>query len=94
MEKTYKLLNHTEQMPIEEIKKIYDGYWIFMVNVRLTQKLGGDYVSGIPVIIGKTPFDGVEDGIYEKYKTDKYNQRGDLNLLPNTGFISALQFAR
>ena len=94
MEKTYRLLDHTEPMPIAEIKKLYEGYWVYLVKAKLTKEFGGDMVSGIPVIIGKTPFDGVEDGIYDKYKSDEFNQRGDLNLLPNVGFISALRFVR
>ena len=91
MEKTYKLLDHTKPMPITEIEKLYDGYWVFMVNVTFDKKIKGKIVSAIPVVIGKTPFDGVEDGIFEKFKTDEYRQRADMNLLPNVGFISALR---
>ena len=93
MDKTYEILDNTEPMPIEEIKKLYDGNWVFMVNVTFDKEVKGKIISAIPVVIGKTPFDGVEDGIFEKYKTDEYRQRADLNLLPNVGFISALRFA-
>ena len=91
MEKTYKLLDYTEPMPIAEIKKLYEGYWVFMVNVTFDKEVKGKIINAIPVVIGKTPFDGVEDGIFEKFKTDEYKQRADMNLLPNVGFISALR---
>ena len=90
MEKTYRLLDHTEPLPIEEIRRLYKGYWIYIVKAKIGEY--GDILSGIPVVIGATPADGVEDGIYEKYRVDEYNIRADLNLLPNK-FLVALKAA-
>ena len=89
MEKTYKLLDHTEPIPIAEIRRLYDGHWVFLVNARLTEAY--ELIEGIPVVIGAVPYDGVEDGIYEKYKTDEYIERCDISLRHSRHFISSLR---
>jgi len=89
MKKTYKLLDHTEPLSIDEIRRLYKGYWIYIVKAQLGEH--GKVLSGIPVIIGQMAADGAEDGIYTKYRSDEYNVRTSLNLLPNRGFISSLQ---
>jgi len=89
LDKTYKILNHTKPLSIDEIRQLYKGYWIYIVKATIGEH--GKILSGIPVIIGQTTADGAEDGIYTKYRSDDYNQRVELNLLPNRGFISSLQ---
>ena len=92
MEKTYKLLDHTEPLTEEEIRELYAGYWVYIVKAELSRTIGGKLIRGIPVIVGKVPYDGVDDDIYEKYRGDEYKERMGMSLLPNTGFISALRF--
>lgn len=89
MDKTYEILNHIEPMSINEIRQLYKGYWIYLVKAKLGER--GEILSGVPVIIGQTTADGAEDGIYAKYRSDEYDIRIELNLLPNRGFISSLQ---
>ena len=89
MEKTYKILDHTEPLPIDEIRRLYTGYWVYIVNAEIGNH--GEIISGIPVIIGNTTADGADDGIYAKYRADIYNERCQLNMLPNRGFISAFR---
>ena len=89
MDKTYKLLDHTEPLPIDEIRRLYKGYWVYLVKAQVGEF--GEILSGIPVVIGDTAADGAEDGIYEKYRSDEYDIRADLNLLPNRGFISSFR---
>ena len=89
MEKTYKLLNHTEPVSMDEIRRLYDGYWVFIVKAKLTET--GGVIEGIPVVIGSRPYDGVRDGIYEKYKSDEYIQCVGKSLRHNRGFISSLR---
>jgi len=89
MDKTYILLDHKESLSIDEIRRLYKGYWIYIVKATIGEH--GRILSGIPVIIGQTTADGAEDGIYTKYRSDEYNQRVQLNLLPNRGFISSLR---
>ena len=89
MNKTYQLVDHGEQMPLDEIKRLYEGYWVYLVKAKIGDN--GELLSGIPVVIGVMAADGAEDGIYEKYRSEEYNVRTDLNLLPNKGFISSLR---
>jgi len=89
VEKTYKLLEHDEPLSIEEIRRLYKGYWVYIVKATIGEH--GKILNGIPVVIGQTTADGAEDGIYTKYRSDEYNQRVELNLLPNRGFISSLR---
>ncbi|MDR2600686.1 MAG: hypothetical protein LBC73_10495 [Oscillospiraceae bacterium] len=89
MEKTYKLLEHDEPLLIEEIRRLYNGHWVYLVNATIGEH--GKILSGIPVIMGQTTADGAEDGIYIKYRSDEYNERVELNMLPNRGFISSFR---
>ena len=92
MEKTYKLLDHVEPLLIDEIRRLYTGQWVYLVKAKLGEH--GELLSGIPVVVGAMAADGAEDGIYEKYKSEEYDVRADLNLLPNKGFVSSLRGAR
>jgi len=89
MEKTYKLLDHTEPIPIDEIRRLYDGYWVFIVKAKLTET--GGIIEGVPVVIGAVPYDGTEDGIYKKYRSDEYVERCDISLRHSRHFISSLR---
>lgn len=90
MEKTYQFVQHESPITIKEIRNLYKGYWVYIVNSELSET--NAIISGIPVIIGSCAYDGTEDGIYKKYKTDEYVPRVGVGLLPNKGFISALRF--
>jgi hypothetical protein len=92
MEKTYKLLNHTEPISEAEIELLYDGYWVFIVKAKCTET--GELIEGIPVVIGAVPYDGVEDGIYDKYKSVEYDECLGRSLRHNRGFISCLRIVR
>ncbi|MDR2598803.1 MAG: hypothetical protein LBC73_00830 [Oscillospiraceae bacterium] len=89
MKKTYKLVTHKKPLSENEIEKKYDGYWVYVVKAKLSET--GSIIEGYPVVVGLVPYDGVEDGIYDKYKTDKYAERVGISLCHNTGFISSLR---
>jgi len=89
MEKIYRELDHTEPLSIDEIRRLYQGHWVYIVKAEIDEL--GDILSGVPVVIGQMAADGAEDGIYKKYRSDEYNVRADLNLLPNRGFISSFR---
>jgi hypothetical protein len=91
MEKTYKILEDAEAISEEEIRRLYKGYWVYVVNAVFNENR--EFVSGIPVIIGSKPYDGSGDGIYNKYKSHDYDERTDFNLLLNKGFISSFRIA-
>ena len=88
MEKTYKLLDHTEPLNADEIRRLYQGFWVFIVKAKFNEH--GGLLSGIPVITGTRASDGAFDGIYDKYRSEEYDERTDLNLLPNRGFIGVI----
>ena len=90
MEKTYKLLNHNSPLPIEEIKQLYRGYWVYLVNVEFSEFRA--LLSGRPVVMGSRAFDGAKDGIYDKFDADEYAPSADLNLLVDKCLASILQF--
>ena len=91
MKKSYQLVSHPAPISKPEIEQLYDGYWVYIVNAKTTET--GRLLEGVPVIIGTMPYDGVEYGIYEQYKTDEYIERVGISLLHNTGFISSLRIA-
>ena len=93
LEKTYKFLNHESPLPVSEIKQLYNGHWVFLTNVKFSTTGVRELLSGTPTIIGAKAYDGAKDGIYEKYKDDKYGHSADINLLPNKYFISALKMS-
>ena len=88
MEKSYKLLNHAKPMPVEEIEKMYNGYWVYVVCAKFSESR--ELISGIPVILGTRSYDGGADGIYEKYRKKEYEERVGLPLFQNDGFIASL----
>ena len=92
MEKTYRLLEHAEPLSEAEIVRLYDGYWVYLVKAKMTETMR--VIEGIPVVIGAVPYDGVEDGIYDKYMTDEYENRVGMSLRHNRGFISCLRIVR
>ena len=91
MEKTYKLLNHNKSLPIDEIHRLYKGYWVYLVNVEFSEFRA--LLSGRPVVMGTRAFDGAKDGIYDKFDADEYEPSADLNLLVDKGLASILQFS-
>jgi len=85
MEKTYKILTDTEIMPSEEIYKMYAGCWVYIANAETRD---GKLVKGRPVVISsETPYDGAEDGIYDKFNNKQYGRCLDRNLF-NNNFVS------
>ena len=88
-EKTYKVLDHTEPLSNAEIRRLYDGYWVFIANAKLTETYG--LIEGIPVVIGTVPFDGVDDGIYKKYRSEEYGTCCDMSLRHSRNFVSSLR---
>ena len=86
--KTYLEVAHTEPITIEEIEKLYDGYWVYVVNAEFSEGRR-DLVRGKPVIIGTMAYAGASDGIYDKYDKPEYLPHDEVILL-NDNFISSL----
>ena len=74
MASTYKLLNHNEPLSVEEIRKLYSGNWVYIVNSEFSS--GRNLSSGIPVVCGDCAYAGAED-IF----TSSLNQKSMVNIL-------------
>ena len=87
--KTYLELNHTKPLTIDEIRKLYDGFWVFVVKAELTEER--ELIKGIPAVIGTMAYAGSEDDIYDKYDKPEYFPHDEVILL-NDYFVSSLVF--
>jgi hypothetical protein len=68
--------NERRAMSKEEIRKAFDGRWIFLTHIQ------DNPYSAIPVIIADTPYEGSEEGIYQEYlSNDIYGTTGHTSLL-------------
>jgi len=58
------------------------------------QSFGQFHEFGLLEIKGEYAFAGAEDGIYDKYRSEEYNERTELILFLPDGFIASLQILR
>jgi hypothetical protein len=91
MDKLYRLLDHKEPLPADEIRRLYRGYWVYIVKAQFAPQR--KLISGIPVIAGDCAYAGAEDGIYKQFDTDEYGEHTEMYLF-TPGFISALEIVR
>ena len=87
--KTYLEVSHTKPLTIDEIRNLYDGYWVFVVKAELTEER--ELIKGIPAVIGTMAYAGSSDGIYDKYDKPEYLPHYEVILL-NDYFVSSLVF--
>jgi hypothetical protein len=80
----YQIIENPQMMSVEEIDKEFDGKWVYLTHtVRTPQRM---LIEAMPVVIGDCPFDGVEDGIYEKFRDGSWGNRTSYTLLHNPEF--------
>ena len=89
LENGYKILNHTEPMSIDEIRELYDGYWVYVVNAEFCED--GRLIKGIPVVIGDRAYAGASDGIYSKFDLPEYGEYSEVVML-YVDFVSSIGF--
>jgi len=78
MEVSYKLLEHNEPLEAEEIERLYDDQWVYIVNAQYTDDWV--FVRGIPVVIGNCAYAGASDGVYNQFDTEEYGKHTELYL--------------
>ena len=49
MAKTYKLLDHAEPLPADEIRRLYMGYWVYIVKAVFSE------YNFMPIIVRALP---------------------------------------
>jgi hypothetical protein len=91
MEKSYRLLNHKEPLKADEIRRLYSGYWVYIVKAHMAPNK--QLISGIPVVCGDCAYAGAEDGIYKQYDKDEFGEHTELYLF-HPGFVSSLVVLR
>jgi len=84
----YKIIENPQIMTKEDIDKMFDGKWIYIVKADITKH--GELIKGMPVIIADEPYEGTEDGIYDKYNTYEFVKRCDYNLIHYEPFIPSV----
>jgi len=67
----YKIIPPEERKEYthEELRKIFDGKWLYLVNSKFTD--GNGLIKATPVVIADRELEGIEEGIYKQFKTSK-----------------------
>jgi hypothetical protein len=89
----YQIIDNPRIMLKDEIEKEYDRRWVYIVNAEFA--IGKRFVKGMPVIVADFPFEGQEDGIYDKYRTPEYDSRYARDLChyePSIPSVFAVEF--
>ena len=84
----YQIIENPKVMSKEEIEQKYSGYWVYIVQANINPH--GTLIEGMPVVLGEYQFDGVEEGIYERFDLPKYGRRLSYTLVPHGNMISSV----
>jgi hypothetical protein len=74
----YHVIENPKMMSGEDIDKKFDGKWVYVVKADITKH--GEMLMGLPVVVADSPFEGRENGIYERYDSKEYAKRCAHNL--------------
>jgi hypothetical protein len=75
----YQIIENPHMMSVEEIDKEFDGKWVYLTRTNYTPQ--GLLIEAVPVVTGDCPFDGVEDGIYKKFRDGSWGGRTSYSVL-------------
>jgi len=75
--------NERKLMTYDEIKKEFDGKWVYITHAELTSGLG--IIKGMPTVITDKPYENVDSGIYDELENDEYGQGATTDLRPFNG---------
>jgi hypothetical protein len=84
----YTIIKNPRMMTRDEIVQLYNGYWVYVVNAEIDTH--GTLMRGMPVVLGKYQFAGVDEGIYKQFDGEEYGRDLSYNLLPNSNTISSV----
>jgi len=84
----YQVIDDPVVMTEAEIREAYDGKWVYIVKADITRH--GELLSGMPVVVADSPFEGNADGIYEQYNTKDYEERYGFDMNRYEPFISSV----
>ncbi len=73
-------------MTREEIRQKFDGKWVYIVKTNYDAH--SLLLSGVPIVVADKPYDGLHDGVYEKYKQKEYGGKVAYSLLDEPAIVS------
>ena len=76
----YEVLENRQRMTREEIKKEFDGKWLYLVD--LEGELGSPFVSAVPAIVSDEMYGGYDTGIYHELE-ENHARTLNFSLLKN-----------
>jgi len=88
----YEILKSPKMLSREEIDQMFNGKWVYIVKAKFTPN--DMLIEGVPVVTGDTPFDGVEDGIYNQFDSADYEETCSYTLLKQPNLISSIYNVR
>lgn len=80
-----QIIENPMMMTYEEMESEYDGKWVYVVNCDFSP--GNRMIKGIPVIIADMQYEGVDEGIYDKYDTEEYGMKCAKNFLDMSFYL-------
>ena len=76
----YILLENPKRMTKKEMRKEFADKWIYVADCDF--EIGVPMETGVPMLVADTPWEGSEDGIYEKLDVE-YGRTMHLSFLSN-----------
>jgi hypothetical protein len=87
----YTILDKAELLTFEEIKKKYDGKWVFMTNCEFSSD--NALLHAIPRVVADKLFEGKKEGIYDIYSNKEvYGEEAAISLIDFDYLIKAITF--
>ena len=76
----YEVLENRQRMTRDEIKRAFDGKWLYLVDLEGVP--GSMFESAVPAVVADSAFDGFETGIYHELR-EKHQRAVNFSLLKN-----------
>ena len=75
--------NERRLMTYEEIKKEFDGKWVYLTHAELSP--GTSIIKGMPTVITDKPYENAKSRLYDEFDKDEYGQTVGTDLRPFDG---------
>ena len=67
--------NEQKEYTFSQLQELFSGKWLYLVHAEFSNAHG--LIKATPVIIADSELEGIEDGIYELYRSDYYGRKAD-----------------
>ena len=87
----YTILDTAKKLTYDEIKKKYDGKWVYLTNCEFSDSYA--LLFAIPRVIADKQFEGFREGIYDIYNDKEvYGRTTDLTFYDISCLIKSINF--